>query len=139
MQADRLKLVLLHRGEGNVARGRHADLRAVGGVDGEASDAVDDGGLDVSELLHADQGEILRRHLAQFLGNVHDPLLSPPIALLRFPDGVLISMARTTPSVARRRKSTFKSPLSSAAPSTSMPSASTKQRWNWRAAMPRWR
>ena len=31
------------------------------------------------------------------------------------------------------------SPFFKSAPSTSIPSASTKVRWNWRAAMPRWR
>ena len=30
-------------------------------------------------------------------------------------------------------------PFFKSAPITSMPSASTKVRWNWRAAMPRWR
>ena len=38
-----------------------------------------------------------------------------------------------------RARSIDSSPFFRSAPSTSMPSASTKVRWNWRAAMPRWR
>src|SRR6185503_7522460 len=131
LQADGFELVLLHRGEGDVARRRHADLCAVGRMDREAGHAVDDAGLDISELLHSDEGEILGRHLAKLLGDRHVPLLSPPTGfLMPFPAGVLISIARTMPSAARRRRSIFKSPLSRAAPTTSMPSASTKLRWN---------
>src|SRR5665213_917470 len=97
----------------------------------EAGHAVDDGRLDVRKILHANDGKILRRHLAQFLNDIHNPLLSPPTGfLIPFPAGVLISIARTDPSATRRAKSMFKSPLSSAAPATSMPSASTKLRWN---------
>src|SRR5215469_9990232 len=51
----------------------------------------------------------------------------------------LISIVRTRASIGGRIKSICRSPLSSQAPRTSMPSASTNERWNWRAAMPRWR
>ena len=37
-----------------------------------------------------------------------------------------------------RTRSIDNNPFFRSAPDTSMPSASTKVRWNWRAAMPRW-
>ena len=42
-------------------------------------------------------------------------------------------------SACGRTRSIDNSPFFRSAPKTSMPSASTKVRWNWRAAMPRWR
>ena len=50
-----------------------------------------------------------------------------------------ISTVRGFCSTTRRSRSMLSNPLSSQAPDTSMPSASTKERWNCRAAMPRWR
>ena len=51
----------------------------------------------------------------------------------------VIAIVLTTRSGSGRARSIDSNPFFKSAPNTSMPSASTKVRWNWRAAMPRWR
>src|SRR5471032_3545 len=50
----------------------------------------------------------------------------------------LIAIVLTTFSGSGRARSIDNSPFFKSAPSTCIPSASTKVRWKWRAAMPRW-
>jgi len=59
-------------------------------------------------------------------------------ALAQLGDGRL-AYVKTIRSACGRTRSIDSNPFFRSAPSTSMPSASTKVRWNWRAAMPRWR
>src|SRR5215213_3731079 len=108
-------------------------------------------GLDVSNLAAAKQRQSLRRDFADsdFVGG-HGVVLvvSHGPRLLSICDcRVLVAsqslsamlMVFTTRSGSGRARSIDNSPFFRSAPSTSMPSASTKVRWNWRAAMPRWR
>src|SRR5438093_4860444 len=153
MDAQRLEVVLAHRYESDLAVGEKRDLCAVGGVDGITGLAVADRALDVGDVLHAEERQLLGRHMSNSFALVHrilstaldarswvsvdaplrercePPVISPPV----------IWIVRTRLSTSGRTKSTWRRPLSNRAPLTSMPSARTKERWNWRAAMPRCR
>src|SRR3546814_16524455 len=61
-----------------------------------------------------------------------------PSTILPAP-ALLILIVRTSGSTTWRLRSTCSNPRSRVAPVISIPSASTKLRWNWRAAMPRCR
>src|SRR5262252_1047745 len=69
------------------------------------------------------------RLLSLFNASSPAPVQSRSVMLIDF----------TIRSGSGRARSIDKSPFFKSAPNTSMPSASTKVRWNWRAAMPRWR
>ena len=60
-------------------------------------------------------------------------------ALFGFNHVSVMLIVLTIRSGSGRARSIDNSPFFRSAPKTSMPSASTKVRWNWRAAMPRWR
>src|SRR6266436_1310039 len=128
MDAQRLEVVLAHRYESHLA-------------------------LDVGDVLHAEERQLFGRHMSNSFALVHrilstapaarswvsasaplaerwePPVISPPV----------ISIVRTRLSTSGRTRSMWRRPLSNRAPLTSMPSARTKERWNWRAAMPRCR
>src|SRR5262249_41332707 len=71
VDAQRLEIVLTKRRKGNVAVGKCGDLRAVRGMYGVAGSIVDDGTLDVSDVLHTEQRHLSRRHMASSFGFVH--------------------------------------------------------------------
>src|SRR5215831_19520342 len=131
------------RREGEFAIGKSRNLRAIGGVCCVSWHAVDDGALHICDILHAEQCQLARRHLPNSFTFVH--LIFPaalgivgssrrgrPAGTLSEP--VFISTVRTRLSISGRTRSMWRSPLSRRAPLTSMPSARTKDRWNWRAA-----
>src|SRR6266478_2531685 len=158
MDTQRLEVVLAHRYESDLAVGEKRDLRAVGGMDGKTEFAVSDRALDIGDVLHAEERQLFCRHMSNSFTLVHrilstalaarswvsaraplggrweSPAISPPAI-----SPLAISIVRTRLSTSGRTKSMWRSPLSSRAPRTSMPSARTKERWNWRAAMPRCR
>ena len=104
--------------------------------------------LDVGDLAAAEDGERL-------LGDISTLFVSRPVLSLMALNSFLafVGRVRTSGSLRRslmlivltmragsgRARSIDSSPFFRSALSTSMPSASTKVRWNWRAAMPRWR
>src|SRR5580658_2182799 len=168
MHAQGLQVVLPQGGEGEVAVGQNGHLRTVGGMNGIGRGAVVGDALYIGDILDSQEREFLGGDEPQFLDFVHHfgPFLlasgagpgtiAPPLSFrqgrvaahLSVPcsmtwrpalAGPLISTLRTRPSTTTRTRSMFKSPLSSDALATSIPSASTKERWNCRAAMPRWR
>ena len=81
---------------------------------------------DVAQIAFAQQRQVLRREINGFLHFFH-------VITLQSECGGPPAGVRAVRGDSSRR------PLSSRAPVTSMPSASTKARWNWRAAMPRCR
>src|SRR6266436_2693318 len=163
MDAQRLEVVLAHRYESDLAVGEKCDLRAVGGMDGITELAIADRALDVGDVLHTEERQLFRRHMSNSFALVHrilstaldarswvsaraplgerweSPVISPPVISPPAISPPVISIVRTRLSNSGRTKSMWRSPLSSRAPRTSMPSARTKEHWNWRAAMPRCR
>src|ERR1700730_18219451 len=163
MDAQQLEVVLAPRYERDLAVGKKRNLRAVGGMDGIAGLAVANRLLDVGDILHAEERQLFRRQVSDSFALVHrslstvpearscasaraplgerweSPVISPPVISrpVISPPAICIGRPRLSPS--GRTKSMWRSPLSSRAPRTSMPSARTKDRWNWRAAMPRCR
>src|SRR5207249_4398223 len=163
MDAQQLEVVLAHRYESDLAARETRDLRAVGGMDGITGLAVADRVLDVGDVLHAEERQLFGRHMSNSFALVHrilstaldvrswmsaraplgergeSPEIPPPVISPPVISPPVIWIVRTRLSTSGRTKSMWRSPLSNRAPRTSMPSARTKERWNWRAAMPRCR
>src|SRR5690349_21720210 len=150
VNAQRLEIVLAERRQGDLAVGQYGDLRAVRSMHRKRADAIDEHLLYIGEVLHPEECEFARRHVPNAFDFLHflNPFsdrgrvrpsheLEPTGARLAAVEPILISTFRTRLSASGRIRSMCSSPLSSNAPLTSMPSARTKDRWNWRAAMPR--
>src|SRR5438105_3243691 len=154
VHAHRVELVASRQGNGCVAAIRDYDRRAVGGVQREqrraglelrrlreqALHVLQADRLDVGNLAAAEARKGFRRdggQLVLFVGHwPSTPFWSSPV--LR-QSCCLMAIVFTTRSGSGRARSIDSSPFLRSAPSTSMPSASTKVRWNCRAAMPRCR
>src|SRR5215831_482777 len=159
VHADGFELLAPGVGDGRLAAVGEHDRRAVGRVQG-----VEQGARrelrSLRELLphvlgadHLHVGDLAAAQKRKRLGRDHGfsegdvvvghgtRLLSPFNASSPTPvqsrSAMLIVF--TIRSGSGRARSIDKSPFFKSAPKTSMPSASTKVRWNWRAAMPRWR
>ncbi len=86
--------------------------------------------------------EAERRSRPQMATEEYEPdVVTAPdaINLSRDQSRARMSIRRTTRSGSGRTRSMERRPFERSAPSTSIPSAKRKTRWNWRAAMPRWR
>src|SRR6266851_3560573 len=142
MHAQRLEVMLTHRNQGDVAVGEDRNLRAVRGMDGIAGLVIADCALDVGDVLHAEERQLPRRHMPNLFALIHHLFALvhlifpaalaacscvPTIALLgeRSAPSV-IAIVHTRLSTSGRTRSICRSPLSSWAPLTSMPSARTK-------------
>src|ERR1700731_1752432 len=143
VNAQRLEVVLTDRRQGDLAVGQHGDLRAVRGVHRKLGNAVDEHRLYIGEVLHPEEREFTRRHVPDAFeffhfrnpfsdrGNPRPPHEPEPTgARLAAVEPIVISTLRTRLSDSGRTRSMCNSPLSSNAPLTSMPSASTNDRWN---------
>src|SRR5262245_22193904 len=145
MHADRLQLLLADGSLGELARRREGDLSAVGGEDAVADRALEGDAAQIGEILQPQQSQALRRDLPDvvrycvhefcFFRAVPPVTATSPLPAVPFRIGIV----RTGCSITGRTTSIDNRPFASSAPDTSRPSARTKLRWNWRAAMPRCR
>src|SRR4029077_18695101 len=140
--AQRLEVVLAQCCESDVAVGERRDLRALGGMGGISRLAVAGRALDVGDVLHAEERQLSGRQVSNSFALVHLILSTTVEArswvwagapLAERGEPLVISIERTRLSTSGRTRSMCSSPLSSRAPLTSMPSARTNERWNWRA------
>src|SRR5579863_329466 len=149
MHAQGFQIVLPRRGECEIAFGRDTDAGAVGRADRPYRLAIDLDLANVRDVLHAPHREIASGHPAVDAKDHFGPVVhgvspffatgaSTSIVCFDFEASfVPIGMVRARVSGIGRRRSICNSPLSRLALVTSIPSARTKARWNWRAAMPR--
>src|ERR1051326_5483436 len=160
MHADCLQLLAPGiRLRGLAAVGQH-DRRAVGGVQCKKLQARFDmrrlrkqcrnvlgtDRLHIGNLSAAQMGEIFGGNRDFILGTIHYVCHGPRLLTLltaSSPCGFhyshsLIAIDLTMRSGCGRARSIDSNPFFKSAPKTSIPSASTKMRWNCRAAMPRW-
>src|SRR5579872_2281518 len=122
MHAQRLEIVLADGRDGNIAVAENGDLGPVGGMDGEGDLVIDRHRADIGDVLHAEQRELGGADRTQILDSVHGSQSFQDAPL------VVIFTWRIGASTTRRLRSISRRPFSSRAPSTSIPSASTKER-----------
>src|SRR6185369_9256152 len=159
MHADGLELLAPGVGDGRFAAIGQHDRRAVGGVQCIEQRArrelrglrklplhvLGADHLHVGDLAAAQkrqrfgrdhgfwEGDVIVRHGTRLLAasNASSPVRVQSVSVML--------MVFTIRSGSGRTRSIANSPFLRSALKTSMPSASTNVRWNWRAAMPRWR
>src|SRR5580704_2268112 len=159
MHAQGLQLVAPGIGDRGLARVGHHDRRAVRGMERkqlqprsdlrrlrkDGRNVLGTDRLDIGDLAVAEMRKCLRREMGWTHDRVviHDtPLLDMPTrsSWARFHHSCsVIAIVLTTRSGSGRTRSMDSNPFLRSAPNTSIPSARTKVRWNWRAAIPRWR
>src|SRR5882762_1755188 len=160
VNADGLQLVApCVRDRGFPAIGQH-DRGAVGGVEREqfqsrrdlrrlgekprhvlGTDLLHIGDMALAQgrqRLRGDGGGGLKRNISFSHGLDSSVRLSGRVRYSFHYSCSLIAIVLTTFSGSGRARSIDNSPFFKSAPSTCIPSASTKVRWKWRAAMPRW-
>src|SRR6266550_2438485 len=159
MHAHRFELMAPGVGDGSLAAVGQHDRRAVGGVQRIEQRArrklrrlgklllhvLGADRPDIGDLAAAQERKPFRRdHLVPGGDMVtsHGTRLLSTLncrALVEVQSWSRMLIVFTIRSGSGRARSIESSPFFRSAPSTSKPSASTKVRWNWRAAMPRWR
>src|SRR5579859_535305 len=146
MSADRGAISLQRGRKGEFAVGGERERGAVGADDGPGFVAVDADFADISDILDAQHGEGVLAHgagagIAALFGlRDYFPFETPrALPSMVFDPACSILTVRTRVSGRGRCRSICSKPLSIVAFLTSIPSASTKARWNCRAAMPRCR
>src|SRR5579859_77148 len=145
MNADGHLVGLQRGGEGKVAIGGDGQRRAIGADDGPGLGAIDLNFTDIGHVLDAQHGEGMFAHgrgvrAGGFVLHDYFPFETPrALPSMVFDPACSILTVRTRVSGRGRCRSICSKPLSIVAFLTSIPSASTKARWNCRAAMPRCR
>src|SRR5262245_13382310 len=161
MDGHRREAVLQRGGHRGLAVFHDGDLLAVGREQRDRGFTVDLNILHIGHILDAQHQQILGAQgtNAINLGHCSTPSPSDPtpavwrvassrshllsastvtrLAVLFSPPALLIGTVRTWLTALGRCRSTDRRPLSSVAAFTTMPSASTKLRWNCLAAIPR--